>query len=112
MTRARTVSNLTEEQIQQKRSIDRKAQRAFRQRTKDCISDLEGKIVELGETSSLREAQLLQEVENLREHNVTLVRCLESIARTASQTVSPRTSGAGLHTDHGIQFYIAHLQAG
>jgi hypothetical protein len=71
--RARIISNLSEEQIQQKRRVDRKAQQAFRQRTKDHITSLEKRVAEL-------EAEL----ESTREHNDTLVQRLESISELAT----------------------------
>ncbi|ORY69035.1 uncharacterized protein BCR38DRAFT_455818 [Pseudomassariella vexata] len=82
--RARTISNLTEEQIQHKRSVDRKAQRAFRQRTKDCIAHLEQQFAQVQERCAQREKKLL----SLREQNKTLLRCLETIVDLASTTLS------------------------
>jgi hypothetical protein len=89
--RIRTISNLTNDQIEQKRSVDRKAQRAFRQRTKDYISELEQKVAELKESSAEQIVQLQQELHTLREHNDTLVRRLESIAALVSATASPQS---------------------
>jgi hypothetical protein len=84
MRGTRTVSTLTEEQIHRKRSVDRKAQRAFRQRTKECISNLERQVVELRQSSTRRESQLQRELQTLREHNKKLIHCLDSIAGLAS----------------------------
>jgi hypothetical protein len=78
--RTRNISELTQEQIQQKRSIDRKAQRAFRQRTKDRITHLEQDLAELEEASRRREKQLQDELKILRENNQLLLRRLEGIA--------------------------------
>lgn len=97
--RARTISDLTEEQIQQKRQVDRKAQQAFRQRTRDRMSRLELHIVELQESSSQRESQLQQELVTLREQNKTLTRRLERISYLAT-TASPRIDDAGLDEHH------------
>ena len=65
--RTRNISDLTEEQIQQKRHVDRKAQRAFRQRTRDRISSLEQELTELKESSDQREAHFQNETKALRE---------------------------------------------
>ena len=81
--RSRNVSDLTEEQIQQKRRIDRKAQRAFRQRTRDRISDLQREVEEL-QRSSIRDSALFQqEIQSLREQNTALTNRLASIAELA-----------------------------
>lgn len=81
--RPRTISNLTQEQIQHKRNVDRKAQRAFRQRTKDCIKNLEQEFAQLQETCTHKD----QELQAVREHNETLVHCLENILELVSATL-------------------------
>jgi Mg2+ and Co2+ transporter CorA len=73
----------------------------FRQRTRDRIADLEQQVIEIQDSSSQKEAQLQHEVQTLREHNSTLVRCLESIADLASTTASPHGDSAGLHGRFG-----------
>lgn len=82
--RARTISNLTEKQIQHKREVDRKAQRAFRQRTKDCLANLEEQHARLQETSRETEARLRREMQELHEENQRLLQRLESILDVAS----------------------------
>ncbi|KAI9168094.1 hypothetical protein HJFPF1_04238 [Paramyrothecium foliicola] len=82
--RSRAVSSLTEEQIQHKRNIDRRAQRAFRQRTKDCISHLEQQFKQLQETCGHRERDL----KSMREQNEMLVQCLETIVDLTTSTLS------------------------
>lgn len=100
--RARTISNLTEEQIQQKRNVDRKAQRAFRQRTKDCIASLEQQVVELQESSKQREHELQQDIQKLRKRDESLLRSLENIASLMSSTVASYRRGGDSHDDFGI----------
>lgn len=82
--RSRTISNLTEKQIRQKREVDRKAQRAFRQRAKDCLANLEQQHRELQQTSRDTEARLRHELEVLGEQNQQLLRCLVDIVEAVS----------------------------
>lgn len=82
--RSRTISNLTEEQIQHKRNVDRRAQRAFRQRTKDCIVNLEQQFSQLQETANQREQELLA----AREQNKSLTNYLEAILELVSTALS------------------------
>ncbi|KAL6407693.1 hypothetical protein AUP68_08714 [Ilyonectria robusta] len=82
--RSRTISNLTEEQIQHKRNVDRRAQRAFRQRTKDCIVNLEQQFSQLQETANHREQELLA----AREQNKSLTNYLEAILELVSTALS------------------------
>lgn len=96
--RTRNVSGLSEEQVQQKRNIDRKAQRAFRQRTRDRIAQLEHDLAELEDSSGQREAQYQTQIDDLRADNQQLLRRLESIASLAtSSTVPGEIAFAGLH---------------
>ncbi|KAF4994129.1 hypothetical protein FDECE_13229 [Fusarium decemcellulare] len=88
--RSRAVSNLTEEQIQHKRNVDRRAQRAFRQRNKECITNLElhfsqlqRTCAELRETCSQKDAQ----IDCMREENQSLVTCLEAISELVTKTL-------------------------
>jgi hypothetical protein len=99
--RNRAVSDLTEEQIQQKRRIDRQAQRAFRQRTRDRISDLERHTVELQESFIRKEAQLQRDLQALRTHNRELVRRLASIAEISINPASPHSDDAASHNHLG-----------
>jgi hypothetical protein len=84
--RIRTISELTEEQIQQKRQVDRKAQRAFRQRTRDRIADLECQVAQLQQSSSRRESELHHEIRILSNQNKTLARRLANIAGLATNS--------------------------
>lgn len=84
--RSRAIASLTEEQAQRKRDIDRKGQRAFRQRTKDCISSLKQEISRIRETFKSREAQLNEQIRVLRDDNQALVQSVESILNIASAT--------------------------
>ncbi|KAF1984623.1 hypothetical protein K402DRAFT_413822 [Aulographum hederae CBS 113979] len=93
--RSRTISNLTEEQIQHKRNVDRRGQRAFRQRTKDCIANLEQQHAQLKETMRQKESEWQQEVQELRAHNQALLRCLDNIVDLASMSIN-----AGGHQHH------------
>ncbi|KAH7131718.1 hypothetical protein B0J13DRAFT_678753 [Dactylonectria estremocensis] len=82
--RTRKVSHLTDEQIQQKRIVDRRAQRAFRQRTKDCISTLERQFAELKETCDQKE----NELQKVYKKNANLANCLEAVLDLVSTAVS------------------------
>jgi hypothetical protein len=92
--RARTINALTEEQIRHKRQVDRKAQRAFRQRTKDCIARLEQEIAESLEKCRRQE----HEIQGLRTENQGLVQRLATIAglATTSQQPSEENTTCGL----------------
>ncbi|KAJ4184371.1 hypothetical protein NW767_013254 [Fusarium falciforme] len=88
--RSRAVSNLTEEQIQHKRNVDRRAQRAFRQRNKECITNLElqfsqlqGTCAELRETCSQKDAQ----IDSMRDENQSLISCLEAISELVTKAL-------------------------
>lgn len=88
--RSRAVSNLTEEQIQHKRNVDRRAQRAFRQRNKECITNLElqfsqlqGTCAELRETCSQKDAQ----IDSMRDENQSLITCLEAISELVAKAL-------------------------
>ncbi|WKT43749.1 hypothetical protein QSH57_008585 [Fusarium oxysporum f. sp. vasinfectum] len=81
--RSRAVSDLTKEQIQHKRNVDRKAQRAFRQRNKDCINNLEQQFSQLqGTCAALREScsQKDMQINNMRQENKSLQECLRHVS--------------------------------
>jgi predicted metal-dependent hydrolase len=99
--RARITSNLTDEEIQQKRNVDRKAQRAFRQRTKKCIINLERRLAELEESSSQKETYLQQQLQELQERNNGLVQCLEDINALAGGTLSIHINTLGSRDSSG-----------
>ena len=87
----RTVADLTDEQVRHKRTVDRKAQRASRQRTKDSILELKTHFARLQETRAEQAAELV----SLREQNSNLQRCLDSIQGILSGAQSaPGDSGA------------------
>lgn len=84
---SRAVSSRTPEQAQHKRNVDRKAQRAFRQRTKDYITRLEEENNRLQERCNQAETELLREISRLRADNRALAQCLENISDLASATL-------------------------
>lgn len=99
--RSRAVSNLTEEQIQHKRNVDRKAQRAFRQRNKECITNLEQHFNQLqGTCAELRQSCSQKDVEigSMREENKSLMNCLEAI----SELVTTALRQASKAHDEGL----------
>lgn len=100
--RSRTISNLTEKQVRQKREVDRKAQRAFRQRAKDCLANLEQQHRELQETSRETEIRLRRELELLRGQNQRLVRCLANIIQAASTIRNEKPDTAVFSHRNGI----------
>jgi serine/threonine protein kinase HipA of HipAB toxin-antitoxin module len=75
----RTVTALSASQIQHKRDLDRKAQRAMRQRTKLRIQELENDISGFRSSSSQREKTMIDEIQMLRNHNRQLKASLEKI---------------------------------
>ncbi|THY26957.1 hypothetical protein D6D01_04260 [Aureobasidium pullulans] len=83
-SRARVKSNLSAEQLRQKRIVDRRAQQAFRDRNKENVRRLEQELDELRAKWQTRENQLLQETQHLREQNETLLQRLHSIASIAT----------------------------
>lgn len=82
--RSRTISNLSQQQLQHKRDLDRKAQRALRQRTKSRIQELSDDITRLKASSSEREAAMIDELQAVREQNRQLKMRLEHISRLAA----------------------------
>ncbi|KAF2014075.1 hypothetical protein BU24DRAFT_425069 [Aaosphaeria arxii CBS 175.79] len=89
--RTRAIANLTEEQLQHKRNVDRKAQRAFRQRTKDSICSLELQIENLQKAADERQVRFQDELSSLRESNTALLQCLERITDLAFATTRSMT---------------------
>ncbi|KAH6632889.1 hypothetical protein C7974DRAFT_161959 [Boeremia exigua] len=85
--RARVISGLTEEQLQRKRNVDRKAQRAFRQRTKDSIEKLEQQLASINQKAAESDAKFQQELAAVHKNNQTLQQCLERISELASATI-------------------------
>ncbi|KAJ6092315.1 hypothetical protein N7467_004284 [Penicillium canescens] len=83
-TRAkRGIAGLSAAQITHKREMDRKAQRAMRQRTKHRIQELESDIAVFKNSFSQREQTMIEEIQVLREQNRQLKFSLESIGQFA-----------------------------
>ncbi|KAJ5668455.1 uncharacterized protein N7477_007025 [Penicillium maclennaniae] len=93
----RTVSSLTAQQIEHKRDLDRKAQRALRQRLKSRMQDLEEDLIRTKTSLSDQGRSLMDEVQSLREENRRLRSCLDSIAQFALDGV-PEENNAGHDT--------------
>lgn len=90
--RQRKISSLTQQQRLHKRDLDRKAQRALRQRTKSRIQDLEADLVQLKASSSEQDCKAQEEIRLLREENL----CLKS----RLQDISSFVCGEGLLISH------------
>ncbi|KAJ8116191.1 hypothetical protein OPT61_g2340 [Boeremia exigua] len=97
--RARIISSLTEEQLQHKRNVDRKAQRAFRQRTKDSIEKLEQQLASLNQKAAESDAKLQRELAAVRKSNQTLEQCLERISELASTAIRAIAHGNDTERD-------------
>jgi hypothetical protein len=94
-SRSRAQPNLSAEQLRQKRVVNRRAQQAFRERSKENTRRLEQELDDLRANCLLRENELLQETERLREQNETLLQRLRDIASMA-------TAGTSLTHAHTI----------
>ncbi|KAL2834560.1 hypothetical protein BJY01DRAFT_83820 [Aspergillus pseudoustus] len=79
----RKVSSLTAQQVQHKRDLDRKAQRALRQRVKSRMQDLEDDLTRAKSDCSVREQKMMEEIQLLREENRKLRSYLDSIGQFA-----------------------------
>lgn len=88
----RSVASLNEEQRRHKREIDRRAQRALRQRAKDCMLKLEQQFARLQETCAQQE----KEIARLREENKKLHRCQEAIRDCLAGNPKPVTTPEGV----------------
>ncbi|KAL4876846.1 hypothetical protein BJY04DRAFT_222694 [Aspergillus karnatakaensis] len=91
--RERKVSSLTAQQVQHKRDLDRRAQRALRQRVKSRMQDLEDDLTRARADCSVRERELMEEVQQLREENRKLKSYLDSIAQFAQTGASVTENG-------------------
>lgn len=94
--RQRNISSLTQQQRLHKRDLDRKAQRALRQRTKSRIQDLEADLAQLRASSSEQDSKAQEEIRSLREENRCLKSRLEDIsnfARGEGVLISRQASG-------------------
>jgi hypothetical protein len=94
--RPRTVASLSHQEIQHKRDLDRRAQRAYRQRTKTRIQDLESDLSRMRASRSQRENDLLQELQTLRDQNRHLKACLQSIGRFALGSIANDNDGESM----------------
>lgn len=81
--RQRTIAALTDLQLRHKRDLDRKAQRALRQRTKSRIEDLEQEVEQLKLASTAQESKLTERIQILQDQNRILSLRLEQIGRLA-----------------------------
>lgn len=82
--RRRITSGLTAQQIQHKRELDRKAQRASRDRTKARIQELENDLARIKASHTPSDQSIFEELQSLREENRRLKACLESIGQFAT----------------------------
>jgi hypothetical protein len=80
---SRAQPNLSAEQLRQKRIVNRRAQQAFRERSKENTRRLEQELDSLRVECLSREKELLQETERLREQNEILSQRLRNIASLA-----------------------------
>jgi hypothetical protein len=83
-SRSRVKSNLSAEQLRQKRLVDRRAQQAFRERNKEKVRHLEQELNDLRAEWQSREKELLQDMQHIREQNETLLHRLRNIASLAT----------------------------
>lgn len=118
VTGKRTITSLTASQIQHKRDLDRKAQRALRQRTKLRIQELENDIARFRASFSEREQTMIDEIQLLRDQNQKLKCSLENIRKYAlgelsglGETSPPQFDGE--IADKEIEQFTTHpLQPG
>jgi hypothetical protein len=94
-SRSRAQPNLSAEQLRQKRFVNRRAQQAFRERSKENTRRLEQELDDLRASCLSREKEILQETQRLREQNETLLQRLRDIASMA-------TTGTSLTHAHTI----------
>lgn len=96
--RHRTIQTLSEEQLRNKRLVDRKAQRAFRQRSKDCMINL----------AALQEVcrQKDREIEELRDRNTQLLSHLRTICQSTSVAARLLEEGNGSEQGSGVSWII------
>lgn len=101
--RARTVSNLTQEQVRKKRDNDREAQRAFRERTKTRIHVLENELVELKAERREQERSNTTQLQALIEDNRALrsqIKRLTQLARPLVSLLASDIDDPGGGVDH------------
>ncbi|KAK5951760.1 hypothetical protein OHC33_007052 [Knufia fluminis] len=94
----RGVASLTPEQLAKKRANDREAQRAIRERTKNMIETLEGRIRDLTSQQPYQELQAaIREKEAVQAENEEIRRRLASVV----SILQPLLGAQGLLNDHG-----------
>ena len=79
--RQRTIAALTDQQLQHKRNLDRKAQHTLRQRNKSRIEDLEQELVKFKLSKTTHETESSRRIAILQDQNRILSRRLEQIGR-------------------------------
>ncbi|KAK1763971.1 hypothetical protein QBC33DRAFT_548450 [Phialemonium atrogriseum] len=101
--KSRAVSDLSLQQIEHKRDLDRRAQRALRQRTKGRIQELEEALSQAQTARAAHDHSLETELRRLREENHHLKARLNSIARYARHGACGGTDvGADIDIEIGI----------
>ena len=99
--RVRTISTLTQEQVQRKRDTDRKAQRALRQRTNSRIQALEEQLAVLKAERSQADHITAAKISSLRQINEDLRRRLGSVGAMVGDV-----SLSEVDRDQGIRGYV------
>ena len=94
----RGVASLTPEQLAKKRAVDREAQRAIRERTKNQIETLEGKVRELTSQQPYQDLQaIIKQRDNVQAENDELKWKLAGVLQSLQSVVGD--VGAGTITD-------------
>ena len=101
---SRGVANLTPEQLAKKRANDREAQRAIRERTRNTIESLEGRIKELESQQPFQELQrVVQERDRAIGECIELRQKLNNIAQAVGVPAAQMNGGGGQHSGHAQQ---------
>jgi hypothetical protein len=97
------VANLTPEQLAKKRANDREAQRAIRERTRNTIEALEGRIRELESQQPYRELQrVVLERDQARAECEELRRRLGAVAGIVGGSTAGGSGGGGLTGEFAV----------
>lgn len=94
---SRGVANLTPEQLAKKRANDREAQRAIRERTRNTIESLEGRIKEL------ESQQPFQELQNVIRSRDTVLAENEELKRRLANILALVQPSQGLNGNATIE---------
>ena len=94
--RSRTVSDMSQQQRQHKRDVDRKAQRALRDRTKIRTRLLQEELASLRVSISEQSAAITRRISSLRQENKQLKDTLERIGHLALSKEIPVQAHVGL----------------